>query len=117
MYQPVEFDQTNISIEDIVDVLNKQPIEIVEYSNNKHFSLSTDPDIGIITIMFTDLKCHMKIRLHLQNLKKSMVYEYKFFTITDHFTKTIDISYYPEGIYHLQVQIEDQTFLQKLIKQ
>ncbi len=117
MYNPEVSDETNKSIEELVDVLSKQTIVISGYSNNNNFTIKPDQEKGIITISFTDLNCNIKITLQLQNIQRSITYNYIFHTVANNFSKTIDTSYYPEGTYHLKIKISDKSFLQKLIIQ
>ncbi len=70
---------------------------------------------GTITITFKDL--NNKVNLQIQNIQGSAVYYYNFYAHSNNFSKTIDISYYPEGTYHLKIKISDKTFLQELIIQ
>ena len=117
MYSPEVYDKTNKSTEELVDLFKKQTIEIDGYLNNKNFLIRTNQEKGIITIIFTELNCSVKITLHIQNVKRSIAYNYIFRTITSNFSKSIDISYYPEGTYYLKIQIADNLFIQKLLIQ
>ena len=91
------------------------PNAINEYTNNNIISVFPNPTIGLVTLTFKGLNNNVKLQLH--NVLGSIVFTTNFNAKSDVFTKTLDLSKYPSGMYYIQVVNNGKTYVQKIVKQ
>ena len=90
-------------------------VGINEFNESDHIFVFPNPTNGIVAITFKGIDNN--ITLKLQNIQGSLVYTNNFDAVSDNFTKTLDLSKYPNGMYYLQVISNGKTFVQKIVKQ
>ncbi len=90
-------------------------VGINEFNESNYISVFPNPTKGIVAITFKGIDNN--ITLKLQNIQGSLVYTTNFDAVSDNFTRTLDLSKYPNGMYYLQVISDGKTFTKKLVKQ
>jgi len=90
-------------------------VAINEYTNNNIISVFPNPTLGLVTLTFKGLNNNVKLQLH--NVLGSIVFTTNFNAKSDVFTKTLDLSKYPSGMYYIQVVNNGKTYVQKIVKQ
>ena len=73
-----------------------------------------NPTMGVVNVELSGFKD--KIQIQLTNSLGSLFYETNKHTITDNDIQTIDISTFPKGIYFIKVIQNEQTYINKIIK-
>ncbi len=92
-----------------------QPDAISKYTNNNNVSISPNPSNGLIAITLKGFSNDVK--LQLQNAQGKSIYTSNFVAESANFTKTLDLSNYPKGIYFIQINNNGKISVNKVVLQ